>query len=260
MEQKQKRYFYVVISTAMRSGTHLMMDLMRKNFDDLRAPKWPLQSASSCYVTLDLLIPSYNAPSTILRTERAKFFGSRTKLLKVHFTKPDFSNLEAKAKDHLLDRGWKGVYVVRDPRKVLMSTYAFMFDECRKKKKSAKDFDIFAQEFIPRWVKHVELWIDAPNVMTVKFEDILGSTTRVLERLEGWLELPLGEGGSNPLPRKFASVWSRRLQARLKVHPESTEIQTSIKPGNWREALDRSHQELIKTQAGRLMERFNYDD
>jgi hypothetical protein len=75
----------------MRSGTHLIIDLLRHQFADCRSWKWPGERNDMLYLPLDVVTqPSDDwSEARILKA----LHPAKRPILKTHWTLPDLENL-----------------------------------------------------------------------------------------------------------------------------------------------------------------------
>jgi len=239
-----------VVSTFMRSGTHLMIDLIRRQFPAFRSWKFPLEKNDCLYLAVDVMIPGFAGnPWGDLRARKILRRPKRP-LLKTHFLRPDLSNLE-RAQPHLtrwIRENSTFFYVIRNPLHAIPSVAAF--------RRSAGRRTGVPRE-IDRWVSHVEQWSEKEYVHTIRFEDILQAPHETIAQISAIL----GEesSGRTPLlPAKLGSRIDSRINRILSVNPESTEILSAkpVKPDPefWNPEL----LQILEAKAGPLMKKFHY--
>lgn len=254
----------VVVASHRRSGTHLMLDLLRRHFDACRPPfRFGVNPHRYLYFVLDRMRPSHQfhvGPEACLKVMRT----TEMPTLKTHST-PDFPSFSAASRalcDEALRTGLV-LYCVRDVRAVLASLHAFesLYDPSARVTLS----DYIRQEVdgVPRpkiWADHILSWIDhhpAPNI--IHFEDVVGHPKAMVEQLAEWL---------GHAPRGIEPVLPPRLRFRHKLWmarvtgiPESTNVigrNLGTKLQNWRTAYTTADIELLEEHAGDLMRRLGY--
>jgi len=220
---RKRRPFYVV--SHERSGTHLAMNLCYRNlhiaqdFHDFRGWRGPYGEASGREAHWRL-----TAEDWLSRQNRAG-------LVKSHCEASIFKKFLPPA---------KVVYVLRDPRDTLVSFFHFLnSDEFHTHNPGTGDqrcadfseflrrplSDFLRHEFsgngtagnvMERWAAHARGWLDARDVLVVRYEDMLGNWRRVV-RAVAWhvgavpklrmVNFSFGEPGAI-LPRKgIAGDW-----------------------------------------------------
>lgn len=254
----------VVVASHRRSGTHLMLDLLRRHFEVCRPPfRLGVNPHRYLYFVLDRMRPSHQyhvGPEACLKVMRT----TEMPTLKTHST-PDFSEIPA-ASRALCDEAMRDglvLYCVRDVRAVLASLHAFEsgFDPGARVPLS----DYIRQEVNnkPRpqiWTDHILSWIDhrpAPNI--IHFEDVVAHPRAMVEQLAEWMgQEPRGIDPILPPRLRFRQkLW----MARLTGVPDSTNIigrNFSTRLQNWRTAYTADDIALLEEHAGDLMRRLGY--
>lgn len=213
----------VLVVTFMRSGTHLTMDLLRKQFP-IGGYKFPGEPLDALYLPLDTVVmPDEDAQAKVF----SKLHRFKRPLFKSHYLSPDLQELEADYspfRDWLLREGTL-VYVIRHPAKVLASLYEF-----EKGYQKVDDTDSWALERARAWTRHVEQWTRSPvRSKVLRFEDILRGTEETLRSLESFLHMECAF--REPLlPKRLHTKWRGRLLRMFAFTSESTEILTASKP------------------------------
>jgi len=245
----------IVIATHMRSGTHLTLDLLRRQFQSCNAWKFPGEANDSMYLALDVL--SGLKASWGEKRARRILSRSRRPLLKVHWTRPDLSNLRANHADlaDWLEEEAVFLHVVRHPYKVLASMWAW---ECSFSQKRITLNAQWVSQKILHWVNHVQSWKARPDCELLRFEDIVHNTTETLQRI-GCI---LGEAPQlvTPLlPPKLRGRWHSRLNRLLAIKPKSTEILTCEKASTFHQYFFNTNlQTVLEQHASPLMAELGY--
>jgi hypothetical protein len=225
----------VVVVSHMRSGTHLTLDLLRRNVPEL-APR---------YRNLDQLAPTHGRPIA-LADFVARFAADRgLPILKTHCT-PGLEEFAVDSEVHayveeVIARS-RLVYVLRDGRDVLVSLYHFT---------QSFDLDVARQSFseflrgedryfrhckelrgldrVSAWRRHGELWLAHPQVVAVRYAELLREPARAVPRLAEALGLAPAESiATVALPKRdLVSRVARKL--RQLVDPRNAS--SSIQPG-----------------------------
>jgi Sulfotransferase domain len=166
------------------------------------------------------------------------------------------------------------IYLVRDPRDVVLSLYNF-----RRKYRSLDDsYPIeryVAERFVPgdldvSWGEHVGSWLgtrmNQPGFLLVRYEDLLQDAPRELGRIAGFLGVAAGtEALSQAIERSSAN----RLRELEKVEHEAwvtTKGKRADVPfiaeavaGAWKQKLPEPSVALIESAWGHLMSSIGYE-
>jgi len=168
------------------------------------------------------------------------------------------------------------IYIVRDPRDVLLSEYHFGI----KRRLIAEDFAMekYLPLFLQRapdytygsWGENVGSWFyvrrHSPTFLCVRYEDLLSDGVRELGRIAEFLGLPpdhqrlqsaLERSSADrmrELERKQAHLWSSTRQTR-----QDKPFVRAAKAGNWRTDLPSECVAAVETAWGRLMQDLGYE-
>ncbi|MEM6334247.1 MAG: sulfotransferase domain-containing protein [Planctomycetota bacterium] len=225
----------VLVASHRRSGTHLLIDLIRKQFPACHSYKKLGEPRDRLYLAIDDL-PCPGRGHTRHTPESAREIAARPKrpTLKTHAL-PDLKPV-ADAHPQLIDdltRDADRCYVVRDGRTVLCSlfVYAQLFSD-------PPPFSEFLRQPTDglsrpaHWARHVRAWRDQPDVLTLTYESIVHDTPATLDRLAKHLgETPLNR--QPLLPKPLPGVWRGRLDRLFATRPESTAIIGTLKTPRW---------------------------
>lgn len=222
----------VIVASHRRSGTHLTIDFVRKNFKVARARKWPLQPNDRLYLNFDA-VENPDHPSSRSRESAYRFLNRvRMPIVKTHLSRNDFLiSLESLNLEDIF-RSAMVLYVVRDPRSVMASFYAFREGTVGGKRISFSEFlrgDGSAPGPLDHWIRHVESWLDHPRVLVVRFEQLKSDPYQVLNSIASKFDITL-ERSDADLPKRRAHGTLRRVIDRLAFYSESTAIMERI-PG-----------------------------
>jgi hypothetical protein len=260
----------VLVASHPRSGTHLVMDLLRRQFRSLNTWRaWGLP-LDYLYLNLERLgadsrrFPEALARRIVNRPRRA--------LLKTHFD----ARFEAGwALDETVPpaRHWlqlvsqaHAIYVLRHPLDVMASYHQFL---CGIDKNLVElDFMSFLRSShwdgssnrLVWWSRHVMGWAERNGVIVLRYEDIVDRTGDILAQVS----VALGEGsaGIHPLlPPKITSASQSRLKRLVRLSPSSTAIvadRNRFPAHNWRKSLTTSDLTWIEQQIGDSLSRFGY--
>ena len=176
------------------------------------------------------------------------------------------------------DHRYKRVlYIVRDPRDVVLSYYHFQ----RKCHQIADDYplkryvdnfvtDTVGSNFYGSWFENVISWIMTrypdPNFLLLRYEDMIGDTLREVARIAAFLGLSCSEARLNEvialssadrlrkLEKEEADVWIGSKNRRQDI--PMVRVATS---GGWHTALPRDCVAKIETAWGGLMSTLGYE-
>ncbi|UYV11319.1 MAG: sulfotransferase domain-containing protein [Phycisphaera sp.] len=254
----------VVVASHRRSGTHLMLDLLRRHFAACRPPfRFGVNPHRYLYFVLDRLRPSHPHHADVeacLRVMRTMEMPT----LKTHNT-PDFPDIPAENAKLCHEALSDGVvlYCVRDVRAVLASLQAFDASNNPKARVSLSNYirqEVDGKSRPQIWAEHVLSWLDhdpAPNM--IRFEDVMAEPKAMVEKLAGLL-------GKEPLlvdpvlPPKMRHRRQRWL-AMVTGVPASTNIigrKRAAELLDWRTGYTADDIEFLEEHTGDLMRRLGY--
>jgi hypothetical protein len=257
----------VAIISHRRSGTHLTIDLLRRQFPGTSPRLLPLETPHHLYLDMDGLRPNHHNPITprhvlkqLRRAERC--------VIKTHCLPDDSGSLpefgpNAALAERLLSKSTK-FYVVRDGRKVISSQHIY---EQTYRVDALLSLDEFLRsEFngLTRplyWALHADRWTCRDDVTTFRFEDIT-TNTRDMIVLMGSI-LGLTPRFREPLlPSKLADTRLGRLWPRLIGSGESTTVTgrpaKNAQPLNWETSLSELGKKYYEELAGPTHLRLGY--
>ena len=222
----------IVVASHPRSGTHLMIDLLRKQFAECRSWKFPGERLDRLYCNLDIMhwdpapVPWSTAVRILGRTSRP--------VVKTHawpdwqwwFFK-DHSGELGTAWKNWLDRNAEFMYVYRDGRAVMCSYYLF----CRGCDPDVRNMGLSTfmrqshegRSRVAAWADHVRAWMGRERVRSYRFEDVTRRTDELLQTLAR--DMDLTRTYRQPmLPRPLRRLTHSRLQRLFGVRPESSAV------------------------------------
>lgn len=259
----------IVVASHPRSGTHLAIDSFRRQFEECRSWKWPLESHHHLYLNLDALI-SIPHPGVSERTALRVLRRSRRPLIKTHLL-PGFENwFQALQVAQLPDRwrrrldGCRICYAVRDGRSVMCSYHIFHqgFDPAAHVPLS--DFLRQSREGVTRvraWANHVRAWREQREVHAVRFEDLVRDPETTLAGIAAHFDLTYRR--VQPLlPRKVESLLAFRRDRLLGIRPESSAIRARRepkRPPGWRELFSRADRAFFHEETEGLLIELGYE-
>ena len=254
----------VIVASHPRSGTHLLMDTLRRQFEACRSWKWPGERLDRLYCSVDEL----NADRGRLDEKTARRILGRTQrpIVKTHAW-PGYQNTFLPEHHGGLPSSWvrwldeQGTvfYVYRDGRDVLCSYQLFRQKFDPGAHRSVGEFLRGAEEGINRvrrWARHVRTWRAENGVHPVQFERLIAEPAVVIQELGDVL-------GQEPkwrtplLPRSFDTIWKSRWARLTQMRPESTAIINGDKQ-NWREDFTPEDRAFFHEEAGDLLRALGY--
>ena len=250
----------VIVASHRRSGTHLTIDLLRRQFAACDAAKRLSESLDGVYVNLDRL-GRHRSPISQARLTELVRRGQRP-LFKTHLL-PDFAPVRAVQGDWLdrLTERARIIYVVRDGRAVMASLRRH---EAALGMPTGENFSDYirrerdGRSRVHEWLEHVERWISTEGVYVLKYEDILSDGPRVLAGLGGLLGLP--PRMVDPLaPPLIRSLWRKRVMRYTHRRPTTTALTPRTAPKRWRELFRPEDHLYFESIAGGLLEKLGYE-
>jgi hypothetical protein len=254
----------IVVATHPRSGTHLTLDLLRKQFKACKAQLGFGETLHHLYVDLDRLSTTHPHPMSL--EEAADLLRRAPRpTIKTHSlpSLPEHAGPRRELAAALIEKG-DVLYVVRDGRDVLCSTHVW------KKEDEPELADYSLSEFlrlekrgrsrVGYWAEHVQEWAGRRDVQVVRFEDILDTPRQIIERLGRELDLdPLYE--EPYLPEKVqGGRWSFYWR-RLVRNFESTAIAgrpNGQEPADWEEDVSEKDRRFFQKEAGDVLSSLGY--
>jgi hypothetical protein len=260
----------VVIASHPRSGTHLMIDLFRRQFAECRSWKFPGEKLNRLYLSVEALFES-GARAPISEAKAISILRRVPRpLAKTHLVLPETEGGPV-TRAGQLGRHWiewlrqreRIVYVYRDGRDVMCS-YHFFAKIDPTARCPIGQFIRQTDGGVSRvraWADHLRRWLREPGVVAVRFEDVRAEPRAALERLAD--ELGLTPLYREPLlPRPLGGVWESRLMRLGGVRPQSTAIVSNLKGHRlerWREVFTRQDCEFFDEEAGELLLDLGYE-
>jgi hypothetical protein len=160
----------------------------------------------------------------------------------------------------------RAVYLVRDPRDVALSEYAYQTALGLVK----ADLDSYLRTFVSTsvnpfasWREHVNSWLSAPlsseNLLIVRFEDAREDTFGTLARIVRFFGLTPDEGR---IRAAIANNTVERMKAKEKETPQRASAKgkfvRSGSAGGWRNSLTPEQVRLFREHVGDAMAKLNY--
>jgi hypothetical protein len=253
----------ILIASHPRSGTHLTIDLLRKQFAECSSWKRYGESLARLYFALESFAPIKNPMSE----DMAINILSRAKrpIIKTHCD-PQFSYLlpqKAPWVDWLKEEA-DIYYVLRDGRDVMCSLHLFMQSYDPTTRCSFSEFirqQINGVSRVKNWVNHIQKWSSEPRVKIIKFENIIKNTSSLLDNIERELQItPLNR--EPLLPKKVENLWYSRWLRLTQQQPESTAIigyYGGQKVKKWQTVFTAEDRQLFNSEAGEMLINFGYE-
>jgi len=255
----------ILVASHERSGTHLFMDLLRRQFKPCRGRVGRfINPHDSLYFSIDRLNASHHRPGTPSECDRVLRAIERP-CLKTHNT----PGMERTAPEHQsyireLIATSTVCYCYRDGRSVMASLQRFRqgFD----KSASSAISDFIREDHgdgrsrVRAWADHVRAWLGVPGVVPIRFEDTVKNTRQQIEQVSAALGMsPEWNEPLLPSPTKSRlEHWWSRLTGR----DESTNItgrSQGLEPVKWREAFTADDRAFFDAEAGDLLIELGYE-
>lgn len=255
----------IMVVSHERSGTHLSIDLLRKQFSECKARMSFLETRHHSYLTLEHLSPK---PRPYISHIKALEILNKSKIpiVKAHCL-PGFESLGSENADFVSQIAERSqiYYIVRDGRRVLCSYYLFSL------KTVYLDTRWTISEFMRQehngvshlkwWANHVRYWIDQENVKVIKYEDIIHNPEQVINSIAD--DCKLSPLFVEPLlPKKVAprNRWED-YWLRLTRQYESTAIDTKHSKNRqpWQTLFSQEDRIFFHQEAGDILIRLGYE-
>lgn len=257
----------ILVASHPRSGTHLTLDTLRRQFLECSTWKYPGEPLDRLYLPIEGLTTHHQKLSlqTALKTLGRFSHKEAHPLIKTH-AYPALSHLASGHGElhHWIQQNAHKLYVVRDGRAVLCSLHLFMQSFDPQVRCSFSDFlrqEVNGVSRVKAWTNHVQTWISQPNVHVLKFEQLIQKPRQTLLDLGQQFNLTLRE--IEPLlPRSPHTIWQGRWARLTQWQPESSAIigyyrgqQTS----KWQTIFTPSDHTFFQQEAGGLLTHLGYD-
>jgi len=256
----------VIVTSHPRSGTHLLIDLLRRQFAACRSWKWPGERLDRLYCSIDELGAERGRLDA--RTARRILSRTRRPIVKTHawpgfqktFLAPHHDGLPPAWSEWLRDEGTV-LCVHRDGRDVMCS---YRMLRRRMGDHAYASVGAFMRDSDPgqaanrvrRWADHVRGWRAAEPEFVVSFERILNRPEEVIDRLGAVLGLS-PEWRTPLLPERHGSIWESRWARLVRTRPESTAI-LGVGSQDWERAFSEEDRRFFHREAGDVLEALGY--
>ena len=165
----------------------------------------------------------------------------------------------------------KFLFLYRDPRDAILSYFYFVF--FRKKMASRrlivqylkefeffnaytlisgdfgnitleKYFETFAKYEIKRWKKYYREWHDRPEVLSLRYEDVVKDPVIAIHQVANYIDSPFDEDLAKRVIEKWDITNTRKAFGDSSL-PENARMVRTGKSGNWKEELTQDHLALF---------------
>jgi len=255
----------VVVASHPRSGTHLLIDLIRRQFSGCKTWKWPLERFDHLYCNIDELGGGRNilnektARRILLRAERPPIKTHAWPGYEKTFFDTQPNGLPAAWKNWLRERAVV-LYVYRDGRDVMCSYHLFRQSYDPSARCSIGTFLRQKENGlnrVQRWRRHVQAWRSESDAHLIQFEQILQNPKHIVRKLSRILDLdPLWD--DPVIPHPYESIWERRWYRIFSTHPESTAI-INDKNKDWRKSFTAEDRSFFGDEARGVMGELGYE-
>ena len=255
----------IIIATHPRSGTHLTIDLLRKQFKECQSWLWFGETVHHSYITLDHLTID-SSPRIDMTLAKSLLSRCERPICKTH-SLPDFSYLEGeelKFVKNLLSQS-DIYYVVRDGRSVLCSSHLWAQEFDSQARCSFSEFirqEKNGMSYPKYWAYHVNTWLKNSQAKILRFEDNLKKTAEMIEKISEDLQLkPLYKQPLLPQKRTRGD----RLEAywlRLTRNYEASNIvgrYQKKKPKKWQENFSYEDRLFFEQETNGLLTELGYE-
>jgi len=162
----------------------------------------------------------------------------------------------------------KAIYLVRDPRDVALSEYAYQ----KALGFADDDFDAYLERFLRTgvnpfcsWIDHVNSWMNAAagrgEILAVNFEELKQNPVQQLSRIVDFLRMPEVKVR---IPAAIENNSLARMKEKEKATPQRASANgrfiRSGSAGGWRASFTGGQAQLVQQHAGPLLARLGYSD
>jgi len=254
----------IVVASFPRSGTHLTIDGLRHFFIEAYRRQGFNQAVHSLYMNLDRLDPQHPFPLTADKARDVLAKCPKRLIIKTHCS-IEIDQVGEANRDlarEIID-GSDVVYVVRDVRPVMAS---FMALRPIKYADSPREIGRFLRTPMDggegpaaNWANHVAGWLDRPGVHLIKFEAMREDYVKAIESLGKSLNLTWNEYPIRTFP-KPRTMFENRVRRWLGIQNCSAidNLRMAFQTPDWKQIMTRADLDLIREQAGAVMERLGY--
>lgn len=263
-------YKHVIVASHQRSGTHLTIDSLRANFEQL----------ADDYIDLDRMLPAHR--KGLQASEFSELLNKEPKIhiIKSHST-PGFMEFASDQANlsmaEQVKKDSKIIYVYRDGRDVLSSLY--FFEKNMMPKPPERTFAEFLRsphiffnvagrhgacgwppEITPpeAWARHVSEWMDTNGCFGVSYEELTTDPDSALRKTASFLGLPV-PASVQRIEFHQPSLLARIVRRITGKHYTSSAVQPRKGvAGDWVNHFSKDDEAFFWKAAGTAMERLGY--
>lgn len=246
----------IIVCSFGRSGTHLMIDMLRRQFPAFAAWKWPGERTSALYVSLEEALRLGDTRNRLARSARR----AQRPIVKCHDWPRAATRLEASAPDvgAWLAARASTIVVLRDPATAISRLWSASGAHHGAGPAVDAELDAFVAHQARRWRDHVDAIEQMPRALTINFEALAADPAAAIDRVAAFV----GEAPCLGAPLLVPPHRNRLHSglARLAPRPLSSHILPKWSP--WRPQplpWSASRLDLLHRIAGDTMARAGYD-
>ena len=255
----------IIVASHRRSGTHLTIDFLRRQFVECRSWKLPGERLDRLYVNIDrIAAPAYalrilrRVPRPIMKTHSRSGFEP--------WCREREQDPELRPWAEFLARHARCCYLVRDGRAVMCSLHRYR-----------GDFDPDARVPISRfmrqpdeetgvsrpkaWAMHVAACMNDPGIVILPFERMVREPRAQMDVLAERLGLT-PRRVEPPLPKRAANRLALRWARLTAVRPQTTAVGSSLQRirhvQKWTDAFSEEDRAFFHQEAGDMLIRLGY--
>lgn len=255
----------LIVASHRRSGTHMTIDFLRRQFPETRVRKLPMKAMDRLYLNLDALVNEFHPRSVTGREARNILSRASLPIVKTHQDYIEFRDcLKCDRLDAVIDSNTPVIYVVRDFRNLVCSLQAYQkgFDESAfvPLGEYVLQTDGRGRTRINQWKDHVESWMKCEHALFIRYEDVFMKPEQELSRIEDYLKIKAQMHQPYIAP-PWRNVWACRIFGRLLPSPRASTIMGrsgGVVPFKWKDSLSVNCRELVYSQLGGLLEQLGY--
>ena len=220
----------VVVNSHPRSGTHLCIDFLRRQYDQCTIKKTWNKDTDDLYFSIEGLLDASANVKSVARKGLRVLKSCEAPIVKYHCYSEGTLNVKFPEWMDYLSQS-KSIYIYRNIYEVLCSTYIYM-QTFENPGKGVSLSEFIRQPFsgapdrVSFWVNEVNHQRFQKKTLMLSYEDIIYKTEVVLDQLDAYLgfeskrRLPL-------LPPKTYNIWNMRWQRLFSSYPNNTAILAS---------------------------------